>query len=563
MSRSTVHPRRAVPSRVPTRAPAVVGSTVALTLALAACGGGFSSEQAADADGDAAGSSAGDTLVIGTINPPASFDPINSTDVGGQWANQFVLDTLLNQPEPLEFTPELATSFETEDNQTFTISLNPDATWSDGEPIVADDVVFTLNLIAHPDSITARGGNISTLDGVDGATGKLPDGETEIPGLVATDEHTVEFRTKEPVDPNYIYEMIGTSINILPAHHLADVAPADFGESEFARLPDVTSGAYTYANYTEDVSVEYAANEDYYLGAPQIPNVAMRIMPAANLAGDLQAGAIHMNSGGGIGNIPVQDIGTVEALENASTSIDPTIGFQTMMFNLETLPDPDVRQAIAHAINRDQIVDQLLRGHGETIDGPYTSQSPYLDPDLEVTSYDPDLARDLLADADAEDKTLRFVVPTGNAIREQSADIILQNLEAVGFTVEQSNFDFPTVQSMAREGEFDLLLMGFTFNVDPDMSALYSSSGAFNYMGYDNPRVDELLAQGKAEPDPAAREDIYHELQAIWQEDMPIMTTYSDYATSVVSNELTEGGAAAFWPGTLADLPQWQLGGAS
>ncbi|WP_165362726.1 ABC transporter substrate-binding protein [Promicromonospora panici] len=167
------------------------------------------------------------------------------------------------------------------------------------------------------------------------------------------------------------------------------------------------------------------------------------------------------------------------------------------------------------------------------------------------------------ADADGEDRTLRFVVPTGNAIREQSADIILQNLEAVGFTVEQSNFDFPTVQSMAREGEFDLLLMGFTFNVDPDMSALYSSSGAFNYMGYDNPRVDELLAQGKAEPDPAAREEIYHELQAIWQEDMPIMTTYSDYATSVVSNELTEGGAAPFWPGTLADLPQWQLGGAS
>ncbi|MFC7405635.1 ABC transporter substrate-binding protein [Georgenia alba] len=543
------------------RRPVLAAASAAALLALTACGGGFSEQQAEDQGDQGQGGGGGETLVIGTINPPASFDPINQTDVGGQWANQFVLDTLLNQPEPLEFTPELAEEFGTEDNQTFTFTLNPDATWSDGEPITAEDVVFTLNLIAHPESLTSRGANISTLTGVDGATGKLPDGETEIPGLVAVDEQTVQFETKAPVDPNYIYEMIGSTIPVLPEHHLADVPPADFGESEFAQLPDVTSGAYTYTSYTDDVSIEYAANEDYYRGAPQIPSIAMRIMPAANLAGDLQAGAIHMNSGGGIGNIPVQDMPTVEGLENVTTSIDPTIGFQTMMFNLQTVEDVNVRQAIAHAVNREQIVDQLLRGNGEIIDGPYTSQSPYLDEGLETTQYDPDRARELLEETDFdENTTLRFVVPTGNAIREQSADIILQNLQDVGFTVEQSNFDFPTVQGMAQNGEFDLLLMGYTFNVDPDMSALYSSQGQYNYMGYENPRVDELLDQGKAEPDPEARQEIYAELQRIWQEDMPILTTYSDHATSVVSNELEVGGAAPFWPGTLTDLPEWHFG---
>ncbi|WP_454858285.1 ABC transporter substrate-binding protein [Promicromonospora soli] len=379
--------------------------------------------------------------------------------------------------------------------------------------------------------------------------------------MTVVDEQTLELRTAQPVDPNYVSEIIGSRLLILPAHHLEDIPPADFGESEFAQLPDVGSGPYTYLDYTKDVSIEYTAREDYHEGTPEVPSIAVRIMPASNLAGDLRAGAIHMNSGGGIGNIPVQDLATVEGLDNVTTRMDETLGVQFIEFNIETIPDVEVRRAMAHAINRGQIVDQLLQGNGQIVDGPYTSQSPYVDTDLEPLAYDPDLSRELLDGTNFdEDTTLRFVVPTGNAIREQSADIILQNLEAVGFTVEQTNVDFPTLLTMAGDGDYDMLLIGNTFNIDPDVTFMYGSQGSSNYTGYSSERVDGLLAEAKSEPDTEARAEIYDELQAIWQEDLPQLGLYSDHAASVVSNRVAEGGAAPFWRGSLANVPRWSFG---
>lgn len=518
---------------------------------------------AACADGPTGGDASGDqVLYIGTVNPPSSINPINVTDVAAQYALHFALDTLLEQPEPLEFAPKLADSIETTDNKTFTVKLNADAKWSDGEPIVADDVVFTFNLIAHPDS-AAKGytGNITTLEGVDGKTGKLTEGDT-IPGLTAVDEHTVEFSTKSPLDPNYINEMIGTKIPILPSHTLEDIAPADFESSDYATQgPSVSSGPYKFVNYTPNTSIEYEANPDYYLGAPKISHAIMKIMPAANLAGELNTGTITMNTAGGIGNIPFQDLETVQGFQNTDTEVYPTLAFQTMEFNTAKFPDAAVRHALATAINRQQIVDELLKGNGEYIDGPYTSQSPYLDTDLDVIEYDPDAAKQALEEAGWDFSTpINFVVPTGNSVREQSADIILQNLQAIGLNVQESKYDFPTVLSMGQSGDFDLLLIGFSFNVDPDVTTLYGPGSTYNYTGWESEEATALLDQGKAEPDVDKRKEIYNRLQEIWQEEMPILTTYSDHSIAVKSKALTVGGAGQFWNGTLSNLNAWEFG---
>ena len=90
-------------------------------------------------------------------------------------------------------------------------------------------------------------------------------------------------------------------------------------------------------------------------------------------------------------------------------------------------------------------------------------------------------------------KTLNFVVPTGNVVREQSADLILQDLQAIGVKAEISKFDFPTLMQKGKAGEFDILLIGNNLTLDPEMSLHYASNGGLNYMKYSNPRVDELL----------------------------------------------------------------------
>lgn len=501
--------------------------------------------------------SASDTITMGMVNPPATFDPINAADIAGQFAGRLMFDTFLDQTAPLKFVPKLADSITTTDDQTYTIKLNPKAKWTDGKPVTADDVVFTFNLIANPKTETAVGSNISVLEGLT-PTGKLSGGTTSIPGLTKVDDHTVTFKTKKPVDPNYVKELIGTKIVTLPQHILKDIAPQDLANSKYMQSPNVTDGPYKFVTYNKNAYIQYQANNSYYLGKPKTPKFFLKIMQAPNLAGELQAGTIQMNAAGGIGILPVQDYKTVKGLKNVKTISAPQIGYQTMMFNTKTITNPQVRLAFAQAINRQQIVSKLLQGNGQIVDGPYTSVSPYLDKSLPLIKYDPAQAKQMLKAAGWDfNKTVNLVVPIGNKVRQQSGDIIAQNLKAVGVKVSETTYDFPTIMQKGKAGQFDLLLIGFAGYIDPDQSAYYGPNGVYNFMKYDNPQSTSLLQAGLNESDPAKRKVIYNQLQQIWDKDMPILTLYSDNQMIAVNNNIATGGASIFWPGTVHDFQNW------
>ncbi|WP_141430548.1 ABC transporter substrate-binding protein [Bacillus sp. 03113] len=522
---------------------------------LAACSGGSKSTTSEDS-----GSKKGGTVFIGLVNAPVSFNTINSSDIAAQFLEKFMFETFLDMDKPLSFTPRLAESFDTTDNQTFTIKLQKDAKWSDGTPVTAKDIAFTMNLVANPKTETSVGAYITVLDGLT-PNGKLPEGVAEIPSIKVIDDKTFEFKTKKPVDPNMIKEQLGTKFMILPEHVLKNVAPENLQKDPFMQNPTVTNGPFKFVQYKKDQYVEYARNDQYYLGKPILDKVYVKIMPAPNLVAQLQTGEIHMNAAGGIGKIVVQDYKTVEGYKDVTTKTEPNIGYQTIMFNNQTVKDPKVRQAIAYAINRKAILDKLLLGKGEIVDGPYTSVSPYLDKEMDSFTYDPEKAKQMLQDAGFDfNKPIRFVVPLGNKVREQSADIIAENLKAIGLKLETATFDFPTIMSKARAGDYDLLLIGLSNTIDPDVSYLYSKDGSSNYMKYNNPKVDELLAAGKSEADSKKRKEIYADLQRIWNEDMPVFTLYSDYDFAAVSKEVKFGGPKVF--GFHKDLQKWSLVGA-
>ncbi|WP_312098927.1 ABC transporter substrate-binding protein [Niallia sp.] len=526
--------------------------SIVILLLLSACAG-------ANNTASTGGGSKENTMYLGLVNAPVSFNPINSSDIAAAWLEKFMFDTFLEMTAPLEFTPKLAESFETEDNQTFTIKINKDANWSDGTPVTSADVAFTLNLVANPKTETAVGAYLTQLDGLT-ENGKLPDGVTEIPSLTIVDEKTIQFKTKAPVDPNMVKEQLGSKFMILPEHKLKDIAPENLQKDPFMMNPTVTNGPFKFVKYAKDQYIEYVKNEDYYLGEVELDKLFVKIMPAANLVAQLQTGEIHMNAAGGIGKIAVQDYETVEGFDNVTTATDKTYGYQNMSFNLETMSDQKVRQAIAYAIDRQKIVDQLLKGQGEIVDGPYTSISPYLDTELETYTYDPEKSKQLLEEAGWDfNKTIDFVVPIGNKVREQSANIIAENLKAVGLKLNTTTYDFPTIMAKAKAGEYDLLLIGFTNTIDPDLTTIYGSSGSSNYTGYNNPKVDELLEKGKQEPDTEKRKQIYNELQAIWSEELPLFTLYSDYDFAAVSKDVAVGGPKIF--GFHNELYKWSLTG--
>lgn len=521
-----------------------------MVLVLAACGNTTAEEtNAANSETNE------DTLYVGVTNGMGNLSPINASSVSTRWVQRFYFDTLLEMTNPLEFQSKLAESFETTDNQNYTITLNPEATWTDGTPITADDVVFTFNLMANPE-VQTTGLYLSSLEGVD-SSGKLESGN-EIPNLVAVDDQTVTFKTKSPVDPNYVKEMIGTNIFVQPKHVLKSIPVNELEGSEAFSSPTVTSGPYQFEEYVQDSYLELVANDTYYRGTPNIPSIFIRVMSGTNLTTELQTGGVTMNSSGGIGEISISDIETIEAVEGLKVATQPAWTNQFIYFNSEVF-DQNIRLAMSHAVNRDTIVDNLLQGNAEVTNGPYTSASPYMNTDLDPIAYDPEKAKEYIAQSDYDmSEPIEIMVPTGNKVREQSANLIEQDLEAVGFIVEQITYDFPTTLEKAKAGEYDLYLGGIAVPVDPDMTTYFGSAGNSNHSAIQSEEIDGLLEQGNSETDSTKRKEIYDELQVVLQEQAPILPLYSQNDI-VIQNESLNGGIKEYWGGSLYDVQDWTL----
>src|SRR5206468_471985 len=202
--------------------------------------------------------------------------------------------------------------------------------------------------------------------------------------------------------------------------------------------------------------------------------------PGANIVAQLQSGEIQMNFPT-IGNIPVSDYEKVKNMSNVRTIPGKPISYQALFFNTKTIPDARVRQAIAHAINRKLLVDNLLKGEGEIADTAFTSVHPYLNKNIKPYDYNPKQAQQQLQEAGWDvNKTLTLVVPSGNKEREQSADIIVENLKAVGVKAQINKFDIATAIQKAKKGEFDLFMLGYTVTLDPDVSVYFKTGGSWD-----------------------------------------------------------------------------------
>ncbi len=502
---------------------------------------------------------ASDILYIGMTNAPASFNVVNAADIAGRWVQRFMYDSLLTMPTTTTFEPGLADSFESEDDQNYTIKLNADAVWSDGTPVTADDVVFTLNYIANPEVETARGTNIAMLEGTL-ASGKLEEGLTEIPNLVAVDDKTVTLKTKTPVDPAYIKEFLGFELMMMPKHIVEGIAVKEYGNSDACNNPTVTSGPYKFVQYQNGSYVEFASNPDYYKGEPEFKKVFVKIMNGTNLVTEFQSGGIHMAAGGGIGVVPVQDLEILRGDENIQVDANPGFNAQFMMIN-NTKFNQKFRQALAYAIDRNLIVDSLLKGEGGVISNVYPLASPYMNEDLEPIQQDVEKAKQLLAESGFDtSQEIEMIVPIGNKVREQSAHLIEQDLEAIGLKVTQTTYDFPTVMATVKTHEFDLCLIGFGYNVEPDVGTYFGSVGSMNFGQINDTLLDELLKKGTELTTFEERKEVYDQLQKHMQDNTFILGLYSDYQIAA-KNKMLNGGITSYWAGSLSNINTWNLEG--
>ncbi len=422
-----------------------------------------------------------------------------------------------------------------EDQKTITFFLRKNVKWQDGEPFTANDVLFSLKYIADPYYDGEKYVDISAIEGVeDYHSGKA----TDITGIKIVDNQTIKITTKSVYAP--ILEKIG-NIKIFPEHIWKDVDIEHVYEDISVLTTTVGTGPYSVESVTPNQEVRLVRYSDYWGGEPKIEHIAVQIMNSETAQIKMINGQLDVMQ---IASMAPNDL---QLYEDAGIRIEEVDynSFQSMTLNTENeiLKNTYVRQALTMAIDRESIVNTLIFGHGNVANTVYKKDSWVYPDDSKINKYSYSTAkalRTLTGSAEFvykegilyyENKpvVLSLIYPSGNKARELSASVIQENLSQIGIEVVLSKVEFNELLDLMRTGQYEMALIGNGFDLDPDVSVMFSSDSISirNYSRFSNDRLDQLLDMGVRTLDKLERQQIYEEVAVLINKQMPIIFLYN------------------------------------
>ena len=511
----------------------VVAASLAGAMLLTACGGSGGANQTSAAAGGSAetgaaaetGSTGGEKVItMAQTGDWDTFMPMNTTNAGADNVIELMFDRLMVINTDGTFGPRLAESWETNEAQDkITYHLNENAKWQDGEPVTAEDVVYSAQVASSSEYSYLRRIRMQYFAGTDETGCETSTDSIEVAAL---DDHTVEFTLKAPMDPAIIYALVNRDFFIMPKHLLDSISDADLVNDAFWQKP-IGSGPCIFDSMESGVSIEFKANKDYYLGAPDFDRLVFKKVQSTNLLSGLMSGDIDVLSANS--QIPLADWEAAKNTQGIVTKSVPTFAYQYMAMN--TARDyltEDVRHAISLAINRQVIVDQLLQGEARIAIGPLAEDHPYFDEKLLPIEYDPEKAKSMLEAAGWDsNRELQVLVSTGNEVREKSAILIQQDLQKIGIKTKIQTLDFPTLLTNARNGDYDLCFIGSSGSVDPSESVPNVTAGYMNnFAQLSDPTLGQIGESGAKEITFETRKKVYDQYQEELFKQMPMAFLY-------------------------------------
>lgn len=529
---------------------ALLLSAVLAVMAMTGCGGKNDSTGTGD-------TSQGKIVNVGVTNTLETLNPLlmNGGEIN-RYATSLMFLPLVELDSELNFEGMLADSITTEDNRNFVVHINEDAVWSDGTPITAEDVEYTALRLASP-VIANTAMMYYVFEGV-GDDGFVEEGATSVDGIKVLDEKTIRFTTKEPMSLTTFQSSYARYLMTLPKHVIEQYSEAELSTAEWFTKPDVISGPFFVTDYDVDHYISYEANPDYWRGAPKIDKLNIKIVEGSQLYAGLKSGEIDITQQT-MSDIPIEDYESIEALENVEVVYGSAVTNQSMFIQTANVSDVKVRQAMLYAIDREQILEQLLKGHGEIVDGFLSSASPFLDESITPVSYEPEKAKQLLKEANwDESRKLKFYINSGDSIFVNAAMIIAAQWEAVGIKTEIQTVDFATLMDVSGTGEFDILAVQYTYPpVDPYVDMAWLLGGEGSWTGYGDAAIDKALADTQLTSDIEETTQLYSYVNKKVQEDVPMISAYVISAQGAVSKRLT--GATPSVYGFFNDVQNWDI----
>lgn len=512
------------------------------------------------AGGPPVDSSAPTSASIYLYQEPTSFNPLKPFAGGEQLAMSLLYDNLVTTDPDSSYIPRLAESWDVNDDATvYTFHLREGLTWSDGEPFDAADVVFTYNVFADPAVASAQS---SRLAGVAGYADYQDGAADSLAGISAPDDTTVRIELSSP-DAGFLSLIAyGPIFFILPEHVLGDVPRDEIMENDFFAAPTAGMGPYVLTEYRADQELVLSANEHYRTDVG-IDSLYLKLVTSDVATSQLSTGEID------IVQISPSDLGAVEAIPDVEVTRAPSPGFTRMAVNTEKglLGDARVRQAFVTAIDRGGIIDGILGGAANPLNSTFLADWALPD-DLDDYAYDPDRARELLAEAGWDPSTpVQISWINGQRDRDLTVNVIVENLKAVGVQASANPVDAAGQSALLEAKSFDLLLFGGgVYSIDPASSAPVLSCGSrfpagSNLSLYCDEDLDALLAEGAGTSDRDARAATYMEaaradnagVPYIWLNRPDTIWAVSDRVSGFVANGDATNG---FW-----NAAEWTVSG--
>jgi peptide/nickel transport system substrate-binding protein len=514
-------------------------------------------EAAAAAPAPAGEAQAGGIWRRASIADAENLNPILSSEAASSAVTAFLFPGLVGQdPFSGELTPEgaLAESWSvSEDGLIWTFNLRQNVTWSDGEAVDAEDFKFTYDAIASDLVETPRK---YALDGI--ASIETPDPFTIIV-------------TYESVRCDALGNL---GLPLLPSHlYQADFS--DIMESPLNEAPTVSAGPLLFNTWTRDDVLTLERNPTYWEGAPNMEGMIFRVVPdTGTQLAQFQSGEIDI-----MGLEPAQ-IETASAIPNSTIFNFQDDGYDYIGLNLANpdnpqpgrdeegnliaqdphpiLSDVNVRRAIAHSLDYQTIIDQVYLGQGYQIAANVLPAVSWAyNEELQPYEYNLETAQQLLEAAgwvdsdgdgvrekDGQKLELTLVTNAGNNVREDLGALAQDQLNQVGFAITFEAIDFGVLVEQLLGQTYDMVIIGWTgLGTDPNDDAFWHSVNdvpgqGFNFVSYQNERIDELLDQGKSIPGcaPADRAAIYKEIQQIIHDDSAYIFISGGVGNTIYTN---------------------------
>jgi peptide/nickel transport system substrate-binding protein len=512
----------------------VLGSVVALMLA--ACGGQGTQSTASAATDDASeppptGGASGGTLTIGLFQEPDNLNPYLAVQTASRLVREVTLEGLVSADADGNYIPELAAEVPTtenggisEDGLTITYTLKEGITWSDGDPFTSADVKFTWEAIMDP------GNAVNSQTGYE-----------LIESIETPDDTTVVVTFSQLYAP--ALSLFSIADAVLPQHVLEGEV---MGNSDFSRTPEGT-GPFIVTEWTSGDSIILDRNPNYREdGQPILDRIVFKVIP------DQQAGIAQLQSGevDALWNLDESSVAAIEGQEGIDLQITPSSNVEYLGLNLSArgtadasqphpvLGDEAVRQALSLAIDRTPIVDELLGGRTEAATSPIGLG--WAAPEgLELPPTDPEQAMQLLEEAGWTDEdgdgirekdgtrlSLEITTPAGQAVREQTEQVLQEQFSAIGVELTINNVPAATLfgnwdeNGMLKRGDFDIVMDTWGADLDPAafLSTLFKSDQipseenageGWNFFRLQDEELDAAIDAGSASLDQDERRDAY------------------------------------------------------